>query len=179
MTHLLMTLAAFAAEPVPLDAEAYAAQIPLEGPEHKDFPKIEACLRAWGPDHPFTTPASRRFRPVKQGVRVLGFGAPDRTYDELRTEQPELVLVDTSVVVLSNSYLWLENPNGWYCLDRSVAVGGRVVINAACGANIADATDSFVVLGKNIDREGGVNVVGKLRVNELCDDVHEDADPDE
>jgi hypothetical protein len=157
-----MTLA-FGAK-LALDLESYSRQFSLRDPSDPDYAAIERCLSSW-PDHPFATPESRRFRVLEGSTRFLWFGTDPHVRDEAQTSYPQIVLVRPNVGVLAKTIWFLENPNGWYCFDTSVAVAAKSIVNLSCGAKLADGHPSVDVLGSS-DREGGVTVLGKLTVNE-------------
>lgn len=126
-------------------------------------PAIDACLRAWK-----TTPFKKgtdNFRSLSAKVKVMGIGA--NINDVKETKKPELILVKPGVTVLSKQKLHLLNPNGWYCLQGSVAVLGKSEIDVHCNAKLASSADGVAVLGDKDDEQGGVAVLGKIEVNRI------------
>jgi hypothetical protein len=121
----------------------------------------QACMRAWGSQHPFTdTPP---LRTVSGAVRVLGRGSS--VADREVTDFPVLVVVQPGVNVLGESEMELLNPNGWYCLRAAVNVGGGLRIKLHCDAHIASATSGTSVFGDNAGR--GVSVMGAISVERV------------
>lgn len=121
----------------------------------------QACMRAWGSQHPFTdTPP---LRTVSGAVRVLGRGSS--VADREVTDFPVLVVVQPGVNVLGESEMELLNPNGWYCLRAAVNVGGGLRIRLHCDAHISSATSGTSVFGDNAGR--GVSVMGAISVERV------------
>ena len=121
----------------------------------------QACMRAWGSQHPFTdTPP---LRTVSGAVRVLGRGSS--VADREVTDFPVLVVVHPGVNVLGESEMELLNPNGWYCLRAAVNVGGGLRIKLHCDAHISSATSGTSVFGDNAGR--GVSVMGAISVERV------------
>lgn len=121
----------------------------------------QACMQAWGSQHPFTdTPP---LRTVSGAVRVLGRGSS--VADREVTDFPVLVVVQPGVNVLGESEMELLNPNGWYCLRAAVNVGGGLRIKLHCDAHIASATSGTSVFGDNAGR--GVSVMGAISVERV------------
>lgn len=121
----------------------------------------QACMRAWGSQHPFTdTPP---LRTVSGAVRVLGRGSS--VADREVTDFPVLVVVQPGVNVLGESEMELLNPNGWYCLRAAVNVGGGLRIKLHCDAHISSATSGTSVFGDNAGR--GVSVMGAISVERV------------
>jgi hypothetical protein len=127
--------------------------------EPTDRDDIKTCLSKW-PQNPFKG-EELHFRTLSTSVKVLGVGGAVK--DSGRSEKPELVLIKPSVAVLSKAEMYLENPNGWYCLSSNVTVLSKSVIHLACKANLASARDGVAVLGKDED-QSGVTVLGKTQV---------------
>lgn len=127
-----------------------------------DAEAIQNCLNAWG-KHPFPKNKSVADLVLKPSVKVLGIGG--RNVDDSRqTEKPSLVLVKPSVNVLSKSTFRFANPNGWYCLKGTVAVLGKAEFTVNCKARVASNNGDVAVLGKNENQEGGVAVLGSIRM---------------
>lgn len=150
----------------PLDPEAYARRFALRAPTDPSFAQVERCLARW-PDHPFATDAQRRFRVLEGSVRVLGLGTAMAVVDDVPTTAPQLLLVKPSVNVGSRTTWSLQNPNGWYCFDTTANVGGKNVVNVACGAHVADGS-AAVDLGGRSDN-GGIVLLGNVSVNRSVD----------
>ncbi|MGH7898146.1 MAG: hypothetical protein ACREQQ_09345 [Candidatus Binatia bacterium] len=123
---------------------------------------VQRCLANWK-THPFG--GSTEYRVIAPRVGVFGIGGDVR--DDTATEKPELVYVRPNVSVMSKSVLELLNPNGWYCLERSVAVMAKIEIRLACSAHLATTEEGVSVMGGG---GGGVNVMGATRVERVgCD----------
>src|SRR5688572_5684525 len=121
---------------------------------------VQRCLANWR-THPFD-PASTRYRVIEPRVGVFGIGG-DVT-DDAATAAPELVYIRPAVSVMSKSVLALLNPNGWYCLEKSVAVMAKIEIQLHCRAHLASTEEGVTVMGAG-DR--GVNVMGATRVEKV------------
>ena len=142
---------------LPLFATAFA-----ETPNARQQKAIDRCLDVWQ-THPFgDAPQARILSP---SVRVLGLGS-----DEIRdapTEQPELVLIEASVNVLTKTTWYLDNPNGWYCFNGNVGVLSKIVFEADCSASLADSRSGAQVIGRS-ETNGGVVVLGDVEVKRAC-----------
>jgi hypothetical protein len=130
--------------------------------EDGDDIAVQNCIKHWR-DNPFKE-AHPHFRVIASSVRVLGIG--DEIKDDVKSPNPELILIKPNVTVLAKTTLELMNPNGWYCLKTNVAVLGKTVINLNCKANLASSKDGATVLGGS--DTGGVTVLGAARVNRRC-----------
>ena len=126
-----------------------------------DSPALEACLRAWGDNHPFGSRPT--YRTLATSVKVFGRGPS--TADREVTDTPALILVNPGVNVMGASEIELLNPNGWYCLRAAVNVGGGLRIKLHCDAHLASATSGTSVLGDNAGR--GVSVMGAISVERV------------
>ena len=116
---------------------AYEARFPMADSSHPDYAQVQDCLKAWGGNHPFDAPESLKFRVIESSVRVMGFGSAE-VVDDAATTYPQLVVIRPNVSVLTKTTWKLNNPNGWYCFDTSVAVAAKGEIELACGAQLAD-----------------------------------------
>ena len=123
---------------------------------------VARCLANWK-DHPFG--ASPEYRIVEPKVGVFGIGGDIR--DDKPTAQPELVYVRPSVSVMSKTVLELLNPNGWYCLEKNVAVMAKTEIDLQCSAHLTSAAEGVSVMGGG---DAGVNVMGATQIKKIgCD----------
>ncbi len=127
-----------------------------------DTDALNTCLKHWG-KHPFVE-GNLDYRTIAPSVRVFGTGVS--VQDDRATEQPELVLVKSSVSVFAKSTIRLLNPQGWYCLKGKIAVFSTVDIQIDCRANLASSSDGATVMGSN-DRRDGVTVFGDSNVNRI------------
>ena len=124
--------------------------------------EVQRCLSNWK-DHPFGNSTS--YRLIEPKVGVFGIGGDIR--DDTPTAQPELVYVRPSVSVMSKSVLELLNPNGWYCLEKSVSVMAKTEIQLHCHAHLTFPQEGVSVMGGG---DAGVNVMGATRVEKVgCD----------
>lgn len=130
-----------------------------------DFDSIQSCLSAWG-KHPFPKDKSRADKVLSPSVKVLGFGGRNID-DSQNTEKASLILIKPSVNVLSKSTFRLANPNGWYCLKGTVAVLGKAEFEVHCSAHVASNNGDVAVLGKNENQEGGVAVLGAIKLKTI------------
>ena len=121
---------------------------------------VKRCLANWG-THPFD-PASTPYRVIEPRVGVFGIGG-DVT-DDAATPAPELVYIRPNVSVMSKTVLELMNPNGWYCLEKSVAVMAKIEIQLQCNAHLATTEEGVTVMGGGTQ---GVNVMGATRVEKV------------
>jgi len=72
--------------------------------------------------------------------------------------------------VLGAQTLSLLNPNGWYCLESSVAVLSKSTIRLGCQARLAAVGGSGVTVLGSSDENQGVTVLGKTTVERVgCD----------
>jgi len=120
---------------------------------------INRCLANWK-DSPFD--ATSEYRVIEAKVGVFGIGGDVR--DDKVTDKPELVYVRPAVSVMSKSVIELLNPNGWYCLEKSVAVMAKIEIRLACNAKLATTEEGVSVMGGG---DGGVNVMGATRIEKV------------
>ena len=118
---------------------------------------LQRCLKNWG-SHPFD-PSAPRYRVIEPKVSVFGIGGDIR--DDTPTAAHELVYIRPNVSVMSKQDIELLNPNGWYCLERSVSVMAKVAIRLHCDAHLATTQEGVTVMGGG-DR--GVNVMGATSV---------------
>ncbi|MEP6833308.1 MAG: hypothetical protein ABJB74_07930 [Gemmatimonas sp.] len=119
---------------------------------------IDNCLKAWG-KHPFGD--HPKFRSLPVTVSVFGIGTPN--VDTIKTNGPDLVLVNAGVNVMGGTTVDLQNPNGWYCFVTNVNVMGKLKIKAACTAHLAQSHDGVTVLGGDSTNKS-VTVMGKTVV---------------
>lgn len=126
-----------------------------------DEEAIYNCLKAWG-KHPFSEDKRIADKVLSPSVKVLGIGG--RNIEDTETAKPSLVLIKPSVNVLSKTTFRLTNSNGWYCLKGTVAVLGKAEFTVHCKAKIASNNGDVAVLGKNENQEGGVAVLGSIRI---------------
>lgn len=130
-----------------------------------DSESIRNCLNAWG-KHPFPKDKTVADKVLSPSVKVLGIGG--RNIDDSKsTSKPSLVLIKPSVNVLSKSVFRLANPNGWYCLKGTVAVLGKAEFELDCHAKMASNNGDVAVLGANDNQEGGVAVLGTIRLKSI------------
>lgn len=132
-----------------------------------DSESIRNCLNAWG-KHPFSKDKLRADKVLSPSVKVLGIGGRN-IEDSQVTEKASLVLIKPSVNVLSKSIFRLANPNGWYCLKGTVAVLGKAEFELHCKSRMASNNGDVAVLGKNENQEGGVAVLGSIRLKTIGD----------
>ena len=124
------------------------------------LPNVRRCLAAWK-DHPFNAD-SPQFRVIEPKVGVFGIGGDIK--DDKTTPAPELVYIRPAVSVMSKSDIDLLNPNGWYCIEKSVSVMAKIAIRLQCKAHLATTEEGVSVMGGG-DR--GVNVMGATRVEKV------------
>ena len=128
---------------------------------------IAACLKIWG-NHPFGN--KPQFKTLATSVKVFGIGT--KTDDTQPTSSPSLVLVNPIINAMGGSTVELLNPNGWYCLQTTVSVLGRVSLHAHCKAQLAMTSDGKAVLGDNAENRGirdlGVTSIGSISVERPC-----------
>lgn len=126
----------------------------------KYLPGVQRCLATWK-DHPFD-PQSPHFRVIESTVGVFGIGGDVK--DDVTTAAPELVYIRPAVSVMGKTELDLLNPNGWYCIEKSVSVMAKIQIHLQCKAHLASTEEGVSVMGGG-DR--GVNVMGATRVEKV------------
>ena len=131
-----------------------------------DAEAIYNCMKAWG-KHPFPEDKRVADKVLSPSVKVLGIGG--RNIEDTQTAKPSLVLIKPSVNVLSKSTFRLANPNGWYCLKGTVTVLGKAEFTVHCKAKIASNNGDVAVLGKNENQEGGIAVLGSIRLKTIGD----------
>jgi hypothetical protein len=150
---------------IALAALALALAAPLAARAESQPPGvgIHRCLANWK-THPFGAgPAN--YRVIESKVGVFGIGGDIR--DDQVTDKPELIYVRPNVSVMSKSVLELMNPNGWYCIERSVAVMAKIEVRLHCKAHLASTEEGVSVMGGG---DGGVNVMGATQVKSVgCD----------
>ena len=123
-------------------------------------PGIQRCLANWQ-NHPFDA-QSPEYRVIEPKVGVFGIGGDIK--DDKATDRPELVYIRPAVSVMSKSDIDLMNPNGWYCLEKSVSVMAKIQIRLHCDAHLASTQEGVSVMGGG-DR--GVNVMGARSVEKV------------
>jgi hypothetical protein len=121
---------------------------------------IQRCLANWK-DHPFGG-GSPEYRVIEAKVGVFGIGGDIN--DDKPTDRPELIYIRPAVSVMSKSDINLLNPNGWYCLEKSVSVMAKIQIRLHCDAHLASTEEGVNVMGGG-DR--GVNVMGATSVEKV------------
>ena len=85
----------------------------------KDF-LIQSCLNQFE-HHPFhEEPINARI--IAPTINILN--SSGSLSDEVPTDQPELVIISSSLNVFGNSTFKLLNPNAWYCLAANVSIHG-------------------------------------------------------
>lgn len=140
--------------------------VQIEGDDlSEDDRAINKCLQKYA-SHPFAPAKVRNYRKVDASVSVLGAGSA--IVDDRHTSEPELVLVEASVNVLSQSKMSLLNPNGFYCLKVNVSVKSALQIDLHCNARLADNKVN-VGVGNSGEAAGqvGVNVFSDVRINRV------------
>lgn len=120
---------------------------------------VRACLANW-PDHPFDA-QNPKFRSVESRFKIFGIG--ENINESTPTEQPELVLIQSNISVMTGSGITLMNPNGWYCLRAKVNVMASSHVNLHCNAKIASTKPGTTVLGGGDDM--GVTVLGAAEIH--------------
>jgi hypothetical protein len=123
-------------------------------------PGVQRCLANWK-NQPFDA-QSPEYRVIEPKVGVFGIGGD--IHDNKATDRPELVYIRPAVSVMSKSDIDLMNPNGWYCLEKSVSVMAKIQIRLHCDAHLASTEEGVTVMGGG-DR--GVNVMGATRVEKV------------
>ena len=121
---------------------------------------VQRCLANWK-NHPFDV-QSPEYRVIEPKVGVFGIGGD--IHDDKATDRPELVYIRPAVSVMSKSDIDLMNPNGWYCLEKSVSVMAKIRIRLQCDPHLASTAQAVSVMGGG-DR--GVNVMGATRVEKV------------
>jgi len=157
---LAVALGLLAASPAyALDQAEYAKLYHPKTGDEGDQAALQRCIAAWG-DSPFgKAPYKARF--IEAKVRVMGAG--HEIDDDVATTWPQLIFVKPAVNVMTKTTVKLRNPNGWYCLEANVTVMGKLVIQAACDAHLADSRSGATVIGSN-SSDGGVTVMGSTQV---------------
>ncbi len=122
---------------------------------------IQACLLSWK-DQPFDG-QNPTYRTVSGKFKIFGIG--EDINESVPTEEPELVLIQPNVSIMTGSSMTLMNPNGWYCLSSKVNVMASTTINVHCNAHLASSKDGTTVLGGGDDK--GVTVLGKATINRV------------
>lgn len=129
---------------------------------------IAACLKVWT-DHPFGQ--QPKFKTLGTSFTVFGIGNAVR--DAQPTNSPALVLVGPMFNVAGSSTVELLNPNGWYCLETTLSVAGRLHLRAHCKARVAMTSDGKTVRGDNTEnrsiRDVVVTMLGSVPVERPCD----------
>jgi hypothetical protein len=151
------------AYPLALSAFAFfvaSSSTAFAEPTDKYLPGVQRCLAAWK-DHPFDA-RSPQFRVIEPKVGVFGIGGDVK--DAVSTPAPELVYIRPTVSVMSKSDIELLNPNGWYCIEKSVSVMAKIQIRLQCKAHLATTEEGVSVMGGG-DR--GVNVMGATAVEKV------------
>ncbi len=152
---------------VALLAVCLALPFPLVASAKEVDSSIAACLKAWG-DHPFGE--NPQFKTLATSVKVFGIGGEPS--DTAPTNSPSLVLINPSLNVMGGSTIELLNPNGWYCLQTTLSILGRVSIRAHCKAHLASTSAGSTVLGNNTEnrniRDLAVTAVGSVSVERPC-----------
>ena len=146
-----------------VNQKEYRSRFTLQDRSAREYVDVQKCLDGW-PDNPFEKQADLRFRVLSSSVTVFGIGP--NLKDDVETSYPQLVFVRPAVNVLGGQTMELLNPNGWYCLESSVAVLSKSTIRLACKARIAAATSGVTVLGAN-DSDQGVTVLGKTAIERV------------
>ena len=139
-----------------------APQALAEEPTARQHKAIDRCLDVWD-GHPFGDKPS--FRILSPSVRVMGIGSSEVREDP--TDEPELVLIEPSVNVLTKTTWHLDNPNGWYCFNGNVGVLSKIVFEADCAASLADSRSGAQVLGGS-ETNGGIVVLGDVEITRAC-----------
>jgi hypothetical protein len=82
------------------------------------------------------------------------------------------VLVKPIFNVAGVSTVNLLNPNGWYCLQTTLSVVGRVHLRVQCKAQLAMTSDGKTVVGNNARnnaiRDAVVTAMGSVPVERPC-----------
>jgi hypothetical protein len=153
---------------VALLAFGLALSVPMPVSAEEVDSSIAACLKTWG-NHPFGE--NPQFKTLGTSVRVFGIGT--QTADIAPTSSPSLVLIDPIFNMMGGSTIDLLNPNGWYCLETTVSLMGRVHIRAHCKAQLAATSNGRTALGNDIENRGIRNLVvtmmGSVSVERPCD----------
>lgn len=129
---------------------------------------IAACLKVWA-EHPFGQ--RPQFKTLDTSVTLFGIGSAAR--DTQPRPSPALVLVKPIFNVAGSATVELSDPNGWYCMQTTLSVVGRVHIRAHCKAHLAMTSDGKTVRGDNAEnrsiRDVVVTVMGSVPVERPCD----------
>lgn len=121
---------------------------------------LRGCFASW-PDHPFDA-SNPTYRSVSGKFKIFGIG--ENINESTPTEQPELVLIQSNISVMTGSGMTLMNPNGWYCLTSKVNVMASSHINLHCKAKLASSKAGTTVLGGGDDK--GVTVLGISEIHQ-------------
>jgi hypothetical protein len=149
-----------------MGALAFAAMGSSKAFANDDEEAIQNCISAWGNKSPFGKNKTHADKVLSPSVKVLGIGGRDINDDQVTTKA-SLILVKPSVNVMSKSNFRLANPNGWYCLKSTVAVMGKANFEVHCKAHVASNNGDVAVLGANENEQGGVAVLGSIRLNTI------------
>lgn len=129
---------------------------------------IAACLKGWR-DHPFGN--DPQFKTLGSSVKVFGIGTA--TGDSEPTSSSSLVLVSPIFSAMGGSTVKLLNPNGWYCLQTTGSILGRLTLRVHCKARLAMTSDGKTVLGDNRENTGIRDIVvtsmGSVSIERPCD----------
>jgi len=162
VTALLLAASLAHGSDQPLTPELYAEKFELRTGDEADQAAIKRCIDAWA-NQPFGA-GPWKARWIETNVRITGLG--NETVDDVATVRPQLIFVKPAVSVMTKTTLQLLNPNGWYCIESSVTVMGKLVVQATCGAQLADSRSGATVMGST-DAAGGVTVMGATRVEKV------------
>lgn len=161
MLPLLLSLANAA------DQAEYDKKYGTQKPTPSQTAALNRCIQGWGDEAPWDSAADQKVRVISTQVRVMGFGGTEPV-DDLKTDYPQLVLLEPSVSVATKTTYKLLNPNGWYCFHTATTALAVSRVELACEAHLANSSDSGVAViasdetGKG---DGGVVVLGQFEVN--------------
>lgn len=130
-----------------------------------DLAAIEACMESWE-EVPFTE--ETLVTKVKLDFNIFS----DTYTDDVITNQPKLLLIESSVSLLSNTTYELYNPNGWYCFKGGFNILSTIIIEAHCDAQLASTNSQINIGGTTVGEQGqtNVNVLSDLAVTRVeCD----------
>lgn len=152
---------------VALLASCLALSIPMLVSAQEVDGSIAACLKIWR-EHPFGK--NPQFKTLGTSVRIFGIGS--EAGDTEPTSSPSLVLISPIVNIMGGSTIELLNPNGWYCMQTTVSVMGRVSLRAHCKAQLAETSAGTTALGNNTENRGikdkAVTVMASISVERPC-----------
>ncbi len=155
------------------DQAAYDQKYNTGVPTAEQVETLDRCLSEWGDQAPWRTAADLKVRVISSQVRVMGFGGIEPV-DDLSTDQPQLVLIERAVSVVTKTTYKLLNPKGWYCFHTPTSALAVSQVDLACSAHLASSSDSGVaVIGRDESGTGagGVVVLGRFRVQRVgCTD---------